>query len=206
MIDNHFLNSPAIIAIIRGVIPNEAADVAQAMYEGGIKIIEVPLNSPEAFISIKNIVDALGDKMLVGAGTVLSVEDVQKVNDSGGKIIVSPNMNPNIIQATKELNMLSCPGIMTVTEAVQAIENGADLLKVFPADVVGMGFIKATKVILPKQVPMLAVNGVNSSNIKQWLKAKADGFGLGSAIYSPGMALDEITQKCKVIVSAISAD
>ena len=99
--------------------------------------------------------------------------------------------------------MLSCPGIMTVTEAIQAIEYGADLLKVFPADVVGLGFIKATKVILPQKIPMLAVNGVNTSNIQDWLKAGADGFGLGSAVYSPGASPDEISQKCKVIVELL---
>ncbi|MCM8528457.1 MAG: 2-dehydro-3-deoxy-6-phosphogalactonate aldolase [Lentisphaeraceae bacterium] len=198
-----FLKPPLIVAIIRGVKPEEAAEVALAMYEGGLRIIEVPLNSPDAIKSIKSIVSALGDKMIVGAGTVLTVDEVKKVKDAGGEIVVSPNINPLVIEETKRLNMLSCPGIMTVTEAIQAIDCGADLLKVFPADVVGLGFIKAAKVILPRKVPMLAVNGVNSSNIQDWLKAGADGFGLGSAVYSPGASPNEISQKCKVIVDLL---
>ena len=154
---SEFLTNKPIVAIIRGVKPEEAVDVAQTMYDAGIGIVEVPLNSPDPFTSIKNIVDALGDKMIVGAGTVLTTEDVRKLKDAGGEIVVSPNMNPEVIRTTKELGILSYPGVMTVTECFQALDAGADGLNVFPADVVGMGFIKATKVVLPRKVPMLAV-------------------------------------------------
>ncbi|MCM8543435.1 MAG: 2-dehydro-3-deoxy-6-phosphogalactonate aldolase [Lentisphaeraceae bacterium] len=203
---SEFLKPTSIVAIIRGVKPEEAVEVAQTMYEAGIRIIEVPLNSPDPFNSINKIVDALGDKMIVGAGTVITKEDVSKLKNAGGEIVVSPNMNPEVISYTKELGMLSYPGVMTVSECFAAIEAGADGLKVFPADVVGMGFIKASKVVLPKKLPMLAVGGVNEDNIQEWIKCGADGFGLGSSIYKPGMTLSEIQRKCKVILKSISAD
>jgi len=198
-----FLKSPSIVAIIRGVKPEEAVDVAQTMYDAGIRIIEVPLNSPDPFRSIKNIVDSLGDKMLIGAGTVTTKDEVSKLKDVGGEIVVSPNMNPEVISYTKSLGMLSYPGVMTVTESFQAIEAGADGLKVFPADVVGMGFIKATKVVLPKGTPMLAVGGVSEANIDEWIKAGADGFGLGSSIYKPEMSLEEISDRCKKVMDLV---
>ncbi|MCM8530300.1 MAG: 2-dehydro-3-deoxy-6-phosphogalactonate aldolase, partial [Lentisphaeraceae bacterium] len=137
------LNSVPIIAIIRGVRPDEAVAVAEALYAGGIRAVEVPLNSPEPFKSIRLISDAMGDKMLVGAGTVLTVEQVQEVYQAGGQIIVSPNMDKEVIQATKGFAMYSYPGVMTVTECFAALAAGADGLKLFPADVVGMKFIKA---------------------------------------------------------------
>ena len=203
---SEFLKPTSIVAIIRGVKPEEAVEVAQTMYEAGIRIIEVPLNSPDPFNSINKIVDALGDKMIVGAGTVITKEDVSKLKNAGGEIVVSPNMNPEVISYTKEMGMLSYPGVMTISECFAAIEAGADGLKVFPADVVGMGFIKATKVVLAKKLPMLAVGGVTENNIQEWIECGADGFGLGSSIYKPGMTLSEIQRKCKVILKAISAD
>lgn len=200
---SEFLKSSPIVAIIRGVKPEEAVDVAKTMYEAGIRIVEVPLNSPDPFTSIRNIVDALGDKMIVGAGTVITADQVRKLKDAGGEIVVSPNMNPEIIRLSKELDMLSYPGIMTASECFSAIEAGADGLKLFPADVVGMGFIKAVKVVLPKKVPILAVGGVNENNMQEWLSNGADGFGLGSSIYKPGMSLDQIEQRCKTILKQL---
>lgn len=197
---SEYLKSKPVIAIIRGVKPEEAVDVAQTMYDAGIRIIEVPLNSPDPFTSIKNIVDALGDKMIVGAGTVISAEDVHNLKNAGGEIVVSPNMNPEIIRLSKKLGMLSYPGVMTASECFSALEAGADGLKLFPADVVGMGFIKAVKVVLPKNVPILAVGGVNENNLHEWLAAGADGFGLGSSIYKPGMSLEEISQRCESVI------
>ena len=198
-----FLKSTPIVAIIRGVKPEEAIDVAQTMYDAGIRIVEVPLNSPDPFSSIKNIVDALGDKMLVGAGTVITTDQVRKLKDVGGEIVVSPNMNPEVISLSKELDMLSYPGVMTASECFTALEAGADGLKLFPADVVGMSFIKAVKVVLPRKVPILAVGGVNEGNIQEWLANGADGFGLGSSIYKPGMSLEEIKQACQKILSSL---
>ena len=199
------LESKPLVAIIRGVKPEEAVAVAETMYEAGIRIIEVPLNSPDPFTSIKNIVNALGDKMIVGAGTVISKEQVHKLKEVDGQIVVSPNMNPEIIELTKELGMLSYPGVMTVSECFSAIEEGADGLKLFPADVTGMAFIKAVKVVLPKKVPILAVGGVNTDNMQAWLANGADGFGLGSSIYKPGMNLDEISERCSKIVAKLES-
>lgn len=196
-----FLKSSPVVAIIRGVKPEEAIAVAETMYEAGIRIIEVPLNSPDPFTSIKNIVHALGDKMTVGAGTVITKEQVQKLKEAGGEIVVSPNMNPEIIKETKKLGMLSYPGVMTASECFAAIEAGADGLKLFPADVVGMGFIKAVKVVLPKNIPILAVGGVNENNIHEWLANGADGFGLGSSIYKAEMSLEEISRRCQKIMN-----
>jgi 2-dehydro-3-deoxyphosphogalactonate aldolase len=198
------LNSNPVIAIIRGVKPDEAVAVAEAMYSAGIRVIEVPLNSPEPFRSIKLIAEAYKGRMLVGAGTVLTIEDVQQVFDAGGEIIVSPNANQAVIEKTKELGMLSFPGIMTVSEAFTAVESGADGLKLFPADVVGSSFIKAVKVVLPAGTKVFAVGGVNATNMKDWLAAGADGFGLGSSIYKPGMAVEEIETKCREVMASLA--
>jgi len=197
------LPKDALIAIIRGVTPDQAVDVAQTMYDAGIRVIEVPLNSPEPFKSIAKIVGALGDQMLVGAGTVLSVEQVQELKDCGGQLVVSPNMNSAVIKKTKESGMLSYPGIMTVTEAIRAIDSGADGLKIFPAGVVGKDFIKAVKVILPKQVPIVAVGGVDDKNILEWREAGADAYGLGSSLFKPNMCLKEIFQKTKKTIQKL---
>ena len=197
------LPKDAVIAIIRGVTPDQALDVAKTMYDAGIRIIEVPLNSPEPFKSIAKIVDAFGDKMLVGAGTVLTVEQVHELKDCGGQLVVSPNMNPQVIKKTKDLGMLSYPGIMTVTEAIQAIDAGADGLKFFPAGVVGKSFIKAVKVILPKQLPIVAVGGVDDENIFEWREAGADAYGLGSSLFKPSMSLDTIFSKSQSVINKL---
>jgi len=189
---NKFLKELPLIAIVRGVKPAEALEVAQALYDGGIPCVEVPLNSPQPYESIKLIADAFGAKMLVGAGTVLTVDQVRKVKEAGGEIIVSPNVNAEVIRERKTLSMLSYPGIMTITEAFQALEAGADALKLFPADSVGKSFIKAAKAILPAGTQVLAVGGVDQSNIKEWQEAGADGFGLGSSLYKPSYTIAEI--------------
>ena len=201
--NKELLDSSPVIAIIRGVKPAEAVGAASAMYNAGIRVIEVPLNSPLPFESIRLIAENFGDKMLVGAGTVLSCDDVQRVKDAGGEIIVSPNTNSVVIEKTKALGMLSFPGIMTVSEAFAAVEAGADGLKLFPADVVGSSFIKAVKVVLPPGTKVFAVGGVNADNMQSWLDAGADGFGLGSSIYKPGMTPDEIEKKCREVLAAL---
>ncbi|MCM8533806.1 MAG: 2-dehydro-3-deoxy-6-phosphogalactonate aldolase [Lentisphaeraceae bacterium] len=194
-----------IVAILRGIKPEDAVAVTQSLYDAGIRIVEVPLNSPEPFLSIEKIVAQFGDKMLVGAGTVLTIEQVQKLHDLGGKLVVSPNMNPEVIQLSNELNMQSFPGVMTVTEAISAIDAGASGLKLFPGNIVGMNFIKAAKAILPKKLPILAVGGVDDQNILDWQKAGADGFGLGSSLYKPKMTLDEIYKQALSVVNKLKA-
>ncbi|EDM24972.1 KDPG and KHG aldolase [Lentisphaera araneosa HTCC2155] len=189
---NKFLKEMPLIAIIRGVKPSEALEVTQALYDGGIRCVEVPLNSPEPYESIKLIADAFAGKMLVGAGTVITVEQAQKVKEAGGKIIVSPNVNPEVIKETKKLGMQSYPGVMTISECFTALDAGADALKLFPADSVGKNFIKAAKAILPAGTQVLAVGGVDQSNIKEWQESGADGFGLGSSLYKSSYTIAEI--------------
>jgi 2-dehydro-3-deoxyphosphogalactonate aldolase len=204
MPDINLGNGNAIMAIIRGVPPEDAVAVAKTMYEAGVRIIEVPLNSPEPFNSIASIVDEMGDQMLVGAGTVLDVQSVQGVKEAGGKFIVSPNTDSKVIQATKQSDMLSYPGVMTVTECIQAIDAGADGLKLFPASALGMEFIRAVKVILPKKVPIIVVGGINEETILGWRDAGADGFGLGSMLYKPNMSREEVLTSAQAIISKLS--
>ena len=189
---NKYLEKVPLIAIIRGVKPEEAVAVTQALYDGGIRCVEVPLNSPNPYESIKLISEAFGDKMLVGAGTVLTIDQVRKVKDAGGEIGVSPNVNSDVISETKNLDMLSFPGIMTISEAFTALESGADVLKLFPADSVGKSFIKAAKAVLPSGTKVYAVGGVDESNIQEWQRAGAEGFGLGSSLYKPDYSLNKI--------------
>jgi 2-dehydro-3-deoxyphosphogalactonate aldolase len=196
------LNEMPLIAIIRGVKPEEALMVADAMYRAGIRVLEVPLNSPEPYKSIASIAEHFGDRMLIGAGTVLTEDQVLKVKDSGGEIIVSPNANPQLIQATKKQALLSFPGVMTVTECFSAIDAGADGLKLFPANILGPEFVKAASAVLPKSIPLFAVGGVDQNNMADWLKAGVAGFGLGSSLYKPGWTADEIFRQSNEMVSA----
>ncbi len=195
-----YLEDLPIIAIIRGVEPDEAVDITEALFEGGIRIVEVPLNSPDPYTSIKNIVRRFSGKMLIGAGTVLSEEQVQKVKDVGGEIIVSPNANVDVIGATKSLNMVSYPGVMTVTECFSAMASGADGLKLFPANVLGPAFVKAVKAVLPRSLPLFSVGGVGEKDMKVWLKAGVTGFGIGGSLYQPGMLPEMVLDRTREIV------
>lgn len=186
-----------IIAIVRGVKPEDAVAVAEVVYKAGIRVIEVPLNSPNPFLSIRNISEVFKDKMIVGAGTVTTCEEVQKLKDAGGELVVSPNTDTDVIKTSKTLGMLSYPGVMTVSECFQALNAGADGLKLFPANVVGKAFIQAAKVVLPKATKIFAVGGVDSNNMQEWRNSGVDGFGLGSSIYKPGMSLNEVAQRCE---------
>ncbi len=196
------LEEMPIVAIIRGVTPSEVLDVVDALYQGGIRVVEIPLNSPDPLVSIQKITKQFRGRMLMGAGTVLQPAEVKQVRDAGGKLIVSPNVRPDVIEATKKLDLFSYPGIMTVTEAFQAIDAGADGLKLFPADLVGPGFVKAARAVLPKHIPLLAVGGVNHSNMVEWLSAGAAGFGIGSSLYRPGMTADQVFDQATKIVQA----
>lgn len=175
--------SRPIIAILRGLTPIDAVAVAEALLTEGIDRIEVPLNSPDPFKSIGLIVDAFGDNALIGAGTVLSPEQVRAVSDVGGKLIVSPNTDTDVIVATKRLGMQSFPGAFTATECFAALAAGADGLKIFPASMAGPSGIKALKAVLPPEAPVFAVGGAGAENFAEWLAAGADGFGIGTAVY-----------------------
>ena len=202
LFDRHFEPCP-LIGIIRGVTPADAVGIGKALLDGGIRIIEVPLNSPEPFASIGAIADAIGEEALVGAGTVLDPADVQKVKQAGGRIIVSHNMNPAVIAATVEAGMISSPGIFTPTEAFAALEAGAHALKLFPAEAASPAVVKALKAVLPNDVPLIIVGGVTPESIGAWLDAGADGFGLGGGLYRPGQSAEETLAKARAYVAAV---
>lgn len=194
--------SRPIIAILRGLTPAEATDIAGALIKAGIDRIEVPLNSPQPFDSIRAMVDAFGDRALIGAGTVLTLSDVAQVKAAGGKLIVSPNADPEIITAAKAHDMQSFPGVLTPTEMFSAIKAGADGLKIFPAFKLGLDGFKAVKAVLPRDVDVYAVGGVGPDDFKAWLDAGAAGFGIGSALYAPGFTPDEVFKRATKMVAA----
>jgi 2-dehydro-3-deoxyphosphogalactonate aldolase len=174
--------------------------VSDVLIDAGIKIIEVPLNSPKPFETIERMVKFHGDKGIFGAGTVLKEVEVAMVADAGGKIIVSPNSNPLIIKKTKELNMLSFPGVFTASECFQALDAGADGLKFFPASLLKPENFKALSAVLPDNIISVAVGGIDEINFPFWMEVNITGFGLGSNLYKPGMLLDDIQAKAEKIV------
>ena len=198
----YFAECP-LVAIIRGVTPAEAEAIAGALYEGGIRIIEVPLNSPRPFESIRTIADSFGDRALVGAGTVLDPDDVAKVKDAGGQLVVSPNTDIPVIEATVAAGMVSSPGYFTPSEAFDAILAGAHSIKLFPAEAASPKVVKAQKAVLPKEVPLIVVGGVTPESIPGWLAGGADGFGLGGGLYKPGQDAQTTLQKARAYVAAV---
>ena len=191
-----------LIAILRGITPAEASAIMEALIAAGIGLIEVPLNSPDPIESIKIMAKAAGGRARIGAGTVLSIADVANVKLAGGQIIVSPNSDAAVIRATKSAGLDSYPGVFTATEALAAIAAGADALKFFPADLLGPKGIKAIGTILPKDVPLLAVGGVDAGNIADYLKAGVAGFGIGTSIYKPGISAEEAGKRAREMVAA----
>jgi 2-dehydro-3-deoxyphosphogalactonate aldolase len=183
-----------LVAILRGIKPGEALDVGAALVETGFCIIEVPLNSPEPFASIIRLSKRFGDKVLIGAGTVTDWEQVQKIADAGGKIIVMPHADVRIVEAAKRRNLFVVPGFATATEGFRMIEAGADGIKLFPAESNPPKVLKALRAVLPKDVPVLPVGGVTPANMKEYWDAGADGFGLGSALYKPGDTVAKVAQ------------
>jgi 2-dehydro-3-deoxyphosphogalactonate aldolase len=183
-----------LVAILRGVKPGEAVEIGATLVETGFCIVEVPLNSPEPFASIIRLSKRFGDKVLVGAGTVTDWEQVPKVADAGGRIIVMPHADARIVEAAKRRNLFVVPGFATPTEAFRMIEAGADAIKLFPADANPPKVLKALRAVLPKEIPVLPVGGISPGNLKDYWQAGADGFGLGSALYKPGDTPPKVAQ------------
>ena len=181
-----------LVAILRGITPAESVEIGHRLYEAGFRLIEVPLNSPEPFKSITAIRQSLPDDALVGAGTVLTVDQVRELKDSGGELTVMPHADTAVIRAAKAAGMACTPGVVTPTEAFAALAAGADALKIFPAELVTPAILKAIRVVLPKGTRLLPVGGITPDNMQPYVDAGATGFGLGSALYKPGMTAEQV--------------
>jgi 2-dehydro-3-deoxyphosphogalactonate aldolase len=192
-----------LVAILRGVTPGEAEAIGEAVFEAGIRIIEVPLNSPDPLASIERLARSLGDRALVGAGTVLEADDVARVRDSGGRVIVSPNTYAPVIEAAAAAGLVSLPGFFTPSEAFAALRAGATGLKLFPAEGTAPAVVKAQRAVLPKDVPLLVVGGIGPGTMQPWLDAGAQGFGLGSGLYRPGQSAQETAAKARAYVEGL---
>jgi 2-dehydro-3-deoxyphosphogalactonate aldolase len=199
------LDTLPLIAILRGLEPDDAVAVGQAIVAAGFVCLEVPLNSPRPLESIRRLRDALDGRALVGAGTVLTVEAAKGVADAGGQLIISPNTNPEVIRAAKGLGLLSIPGFFTPSEAFDALDAGADALKLFPAEVAGPAGLKAVRAVLPAETRVYAVGGVDPGSVAAWRSAGASGFGIGSAIFKPGKSADDVGASATAFVAAWTA-
>ena len=194
-----------LVAILRGIKPGEALGIGTMLVETGFTIIEVPLNSPEPYASIVRLVKRLGDKALVGAGTVTDWEQVTKVADAGGRVIVMPHADERVVEAAKRRNLFVVPGFATPTEAFRMIHAGADAIKLFPAEANPPKVLKALRAVLPREVPILPVGGITPQNMNEYWIAGADGFGLGSALYKPGMTVEQVGEAAADFRLALNA-
>ncbi|RIA37436.1 2-keto-3-deoxy-phosphogalactonate aldolase [Hephaestia caeni] len=190
-----------LVAILRGVRPDEVEPIGAALVDAGFTLIEVPLNSPDPLESIARLVRTVGDRAMIGAGTVLTTDAVAGVAAAGGRMVVSPNTNPQVIRATVAADMASLPGYFTPSEAFAALEAGATALKLFPAEGASPAVLKAHRAVLPKETPMLAVGGVTPTTMRPWREAGANGFGLGSALYRAGDGVDTVARQAKDFVA-----
>jgi 2-dehydro-3-deoxyphosphogalactonate aldolase len=191
-----------LVAILRGVKPDEIEPIADALIEAGFGSLEIPLNSPDPFKSIEKVAAKHGDKCLIGAGTVLTAENVDQLADAGGKLMVSPNIDEAVMERCAHHKMVTMPGVFTPTEAFKAIKLGASGLKFFPASVIGAGGIKAMMAVLPKEITIGAVGGVSEVDFAEYGKNGISVFGLGSSIYKPGLSADEISERAIKTVAA----
>ncbi len=199
------LSRCGVIAILRGVTPDEALAVGEVLFQAGLRVLEVPLNSPDPFVSIKRLAGAFKGRMVVGAGTVLSVADVDQLKVHDGEICISPDANPVVIARARAIGLEPVPGVFTPTEAFAAIRAGARHLKLFPAEAASPATVKAWKAVLPKDVKLHAVGGITPGTMKNWLAAGTTGFGVGSNIYKPGKALADIARDAKSFVDGFAA-
>ena len=196
-------NNAALVAILRGVVPERVVGIGDVLYAAGFRIIEVPLNSPDPFASIAALAACNRPDWIVGAGTVLTVADVQRTQAAGGRLVVAPNCDPEVIRSAVQLGMRVMPGFATATEAFQAIQAGAQDLKLFPACTYGPRHLQALRAVLPTSVRVFPVGGIGVADIAAWLTAGAAGFGLGSELFRPEYELEEIAQRAADLVRAV---
>lgn len=202
---NEAFDANPMIAILRGLTPDRAEAVAGALVDAGFRIIEVPLNSPEPLQSIERIAASFGDAAIVGAGTVLTADAVSQVVAAGGRIIVAPNMDPDVGARAISEGAIWCPGVMTPTEAFHALRLNASLLKIFPAELVSPKAVAALRAVLPPSARLAAVGGVTPETMKDYATAGVDCFGLGSALFKPSYATDDIARRAAAFVAAFDA-
>lgn len=194
-----------LIAILRGVTPDTVLDIVRVLIDEGVHLIEVPLNSPEPFKSIELIARTFGSELITGAGTVVALKDIPRVRDAGGLLVVSPICDPSVIEYSLQLGLLPLPGVATPTEAYRAYEAGARWLKVFPAETLGTGAIKAWRSILPPDVALIPVGGVTPENLTNFRAAGSIGFGIGSAIFRPGDTPDVVRLRARAFMAAVAS-
>jgi 2-dehydro-3-deoxyphosphogalactonate aldolase len=197
-------NACPLVAILRGITPDEAVGVGEALVAQGFTLIEVPMNSPEPLVSIELMAAALKGRAMIGAGTVLTTDQVAQVASVGGQLIVSPNTNPEVIAATVSAELISLPGYFTPSEAFAAIAAGAHGLKLFPAEAASPAILRAQRAVLPQSIPVLIVGGVTPDNLGEWRVAGAAGFGIGSALYKPGASVQSVSAAARLFVDAFS--
>jgi 2-dehydro-3-deoxyphosphogalactonate aldolase len=200
-----YLDELPLIAILRGITPEEAEPVAQTLFSAGIRILEVPLNSPEPLQSIRRIADAVGDTMLVGAGTVLDMSSVHKVKDHGGALIVAPNTNTAVIQTAVAAELTAVPGAATPSEVFAALNAGAHGIKAFPAEMITPAILRSWRAVIPMDIPLIPVGGIDSTNMAEYWSAGATGFGLGSSLYKPGQSVGELGINATKLVWSLSS-
>ena len=191
-----------LVAILRGVKPEEAEGVVSALIEHGMTAIEIPLNSPDPFRSIEIAVKKAPREVLVGAGTVLTSQAVERLHDVGGRLMVSPNVDPDVIASAGERGMVALPGVFTATEALLAVKAGASGLKFFPASVLGASGISAIRTVLPAETMIAAVGGISENNFAEYIKAGIRAFGMGGSLYKPGMTAAEVGARAKATIQA----
>ena len=195
----------SLVAILRGITPDDALPIADALVRAGFPVIEIPLNSPSPILSIARIADHFGDQCIIGAGTVLTAKEVSEVADAGGRLIVSPNTNPNVIHATRRCGLISMPGALSPTEVLAALDAGANAIKLFPAELISPHVVKALLAITPPDTLMLPVGGITPKHMADYLAAGATGFGIGSALYSPGTSASNVYRVARHFVDTLAA-
>ncbi|ALZ82859.1 2-dehydro-3-deoxy-6-phosphogalactonate aldolase [Pseudomonas oryzihabitans] len=200
MLDTYLKDLP-LIAILRGVTPDEIVPVGRALYDAGFRVIEIPLNSPQPFESIRRLTAELGESCLIGAGTVLTEAQVAEVDAAGGRLIVSPNANLAVIRASKAAGLVSAPGVATPSEGFAALDAGADSLKLFPAEQLGPAVVKAWRAVFPRELALLPVGGITPDNMGPYVAAGANGFGLGSALYKPGLTAAQVSANAQAFAA-----